>query len=298
MSTLRRIQDVYAHAKEVGYGNLSKLVIMSDIHRGDRDYDDDFAKNRNIYTAALKHYYKLGFTYIELGDGDELWKNDSFADIADSHKEVFIWLAKFYEQDRLHMIYGNHDIAKKNARWVRANLYARYDKKTRRYVPMFPDITVHEGLILRHKTTLRPIFLIHGHQGDLLNDTLWPLGRFLVRHLWRPLEALGVNDPTSASLNGRKTRHVEQDLIKWTRSENIMLIAGHTHRIMFPQAGEPPYFNDGCCVYPHRITALEIQDNHIALVIWSVETRDDSSLYVAREVLESPAPIDGFFTKN
>jgi hypothetical protein len=49
-----------------------KLIVMSDMHRGDGSSADDFAKNSLIYRCALTHYLENGFTYIELGDAEEL----------------------------------------------------------------------------------------------------------------------------------------------------------------------------------------------------------------------------------
>ncbi len=37
-----------------------------------------FADNRNIYYHALRNYYENDFTYVELGDGNVLWKNHDF----------------------------------------------------------------------------------------------------------------------------------------------------------------------------------------------------------------------------
>ena len=83
--------------------------------------------------------------------------------------------------------------------------------------------------------------------------------------------------------------------MKWSEEENKMLIAGHTHRPSFPKVGEAMYFNDGSCVHPRCITAIEIENGEITLVKWTMMTREDRSLYVAREVLEGPAKIDDFF---
>ena len=52
---------------------LSKFVIMSDCHRGSGKTLEIIFWLK-IYFAALNDYYKKGFTYIELGDGDELWE--------------------------------------------------------------------------------------------------------------------------------------------------------------------------------------------------------------------------------
>ena len=84
---------------------------MSDCHRGIGDKYDNFIKNKNIY---LHYYYNMDFTYIELGDGDELWEVLNYKDIIIKHLDAFMMLNKFYDNDRLIMLYGNHDFFKKN----------------------------------------------------------------------------------------------------------------------------------------------------------------------------------------
>ena len=73
MDYLKRISKVFEGAYEIPLYNDSKIVLMSDCHRGAGDWSDNFLKNQNIYFSALMNYYKEGYTYIELGDGDELW---------------------------------------------------------------------------------------------------------------------------------------------------------------------------------------------------------------------------------
>lgn len=52
-----------------------KYVLFSDCHRGNGTNNDNFLKNQHLYMAALRYYAKNQYTYIELGDGDELWEN-------------------------------------------------------------------------------------------------------------------------------------------------------------------------------------------------------------------------------
>ena len=73
MSSRNRFSNAYRLAKRIEFDDSSKFIVFSDCHRGDNSFADDFANNRNIYFHALKHYYNEGFTYCELGDGDELW---------------------------------------------------------------------------------------------------------------------------------------------------------------------------------------------------------------------------------
>ena len=117
----------------------------------------------------------------------------------------------------------------------------------------------------------------------------------LVRYVWGPLENIGANDPTSPAKNYDKKEKVSKSLIKWSEHENKMLIAGHTHKPVFPEVGEPLYFNDGSCVHPRCITALEIANGEIVLVKWCVLTKADSTLFVGREVLAGPTSLKDYF---
>jgi UDP-2,3-diacylglucosamine pyrophosphatase LpxH len=128
-----------------------------------------------------------------------------------------------------------------------------------------------------------------------MNDRFWWLSRFLVRHLWRPLELLGVNDPTSAAKNYKRKASVENKLINWVRLEKHMLIAGHTHRPSFPEIGDLPYFNDGSCIHPYGITSMEITDGHITLAEWSIKTKMDGTLFVDRGIIAGPESLLEYF---
>jgi predicted phosphodiesterase len=208
---------------------------------------------------------------------------------------VFWILSKFFNEGRFYCIFGNHDIVKKDKKFVKENLFQYFDERQEKYVPLFKDIKIHEGLILKYSKTGDKIFLIHGHQVDRLNDDFWRLSRALVRYLLRPLEYYGMNDPTSAAKNNSKKHMVERKLTEWVIREKQMLIAGHTHRPMFPKVGEPPYFNDGSSVHPRCITAIEIIDGNMLLVKWSVKTKNDGTLFVGREILAGPGRLTDYF---
>ena len=130
---------------------------------------------------------------------------------------------------------------------------------------------------------------------DLLSEKWWKLSRFLVRYLWKPLESFGVNDPTSTAKNYVKKFYVAKKLTQWVIKNKHMLIAGHNHRPMFPEVGQPPYFNDGSCVHPRCITAIEISNGDICLVKWSVKVRDDGALFIDRDILAGPTILSDYF---
>lgn len=153
---------------------------------------------------------------------------------------------------------------------------------------IFPGLYAQEGIVLTERMTGQEIFLLHGHQGDFWNDTLAPLAGILVRLLWRPLELFGVSDPTSAARNYTKREKTEKRLDAFARKKQMLLIAGHTHRPTLPKPGEGYYVNDGSCVHPQGITALELERGAITLVKWSTTVGWDGKLAVSRDVLAGP----------
>lgn len=189
------------------------------------------------------------------------------------------------------MIYGNHDIVKQRPSFTLKSC-CRYDSYPESCcLPLFPGIQVHEGLILEDRCLGQRLFLVHGHQGSLLNDTLWPLARFLVRYLWRPLETVGFTAPVGAGRSNKTKDRIEKNLAKFAEQKGVFLIAGHTHRPVFSHPGEGLYFNDGSCVHPRCITALEIENGAICMVKWLISIRPDRSLYVEREILSGPEDL-------
>ena len=297
LSTSKRLSQVLTSAKVIPFDENSRIVIMSDCHRGSGNWGDNFSNNQNVFFAALSYYYENGYTYIELGDGDELWENRSMDDIIAAHSDIFWLMSLFYQDKRLYMLYGNHDIIKKDPRYSQTKCRSFFCDSIDSRIALFPGIEITEGLLLQYRHTKHQIFLTHGHQGDFLNDTMWKISRFMVRYLWRPLELIGVKDPTSTSKNYSRMNSVEKNLIDFSSKYNQMMICGHTHRPVFPREGESLYFNDGSCVHPRCITSIEIRYGTISLIKWTVAAKPDRTLYVAREVLEAPVRLNDYFKK-
>lgn len=65
---LKRVSKVYKSAEVIPFDNSSRFFLMSDVHRGDGSWADDFSRNRNLFIAALNYYYRANYTYIEIGD--------------------------------------------------------------------------------------------------------------------------------------------------------------------------------------------------------------------------------------
>jgi UDP-2,3-diacylglucosamine pyrophosphatase LpxH len=245
---------------------MNRYIVMSDCHRGNGTAADEFAHNSLIYKCALEHYLAEGFTYIELGDAEELWENDAFEQIYITHTSVYDLLRRFHDPDpaktRYLKIWGNHD---EDWRDNPAPLTA-----------LFPGIEVHETI------TLGPILLLHGHQVDpVCSGPRARISRFFVRHGWSCLQRFGIGDPTTrAAENPGRCNNIDEALYRIAKEQNKIVIAGHTHRPVFENLSlterryletgiatrgvrrkskaEPVYYNTGSCVHPRCVTGIEI----------------------------------------
>jgi len=160
---------------------------MSDMHRGNGTSLDDFAHNSLIYKCALSYYLENGFTYIELGDAEELWENRTFDQIYITHTSIYEQLAQFHDPDpqktRYIKIYGNHDL-----KW--------------RYKPaplegLFPGIIIYEAALLDNH-----ILMWHGHQADpSCLGFRASIAKFFVGGFGPGMQRLGFRDSTRAANN-------------------------------------------------------------------------------------------------
>ncbi len=254
----RRLTEVLEAAKSFPFDDSSRIVLFSDCHRGDNSRADAFAENAELFLWTLTHYYQKGFTYIEVGDGDELWKNQRFRDIRQAHGRIFDLLHRFDQQGRLHLIVGNHDIQGKRRGQVEKD-----------------GIATQEGLILHHSRTGQRVFVVHGHQADFKSDYLQIMGRLGSRHIWKRIQALGLGHTATQPDDTRNRRKIRRTIIEWLQDHQQVIICGHTHFPMSAAYGAPPYFNTGSCVYPGYITGIEIQNGDIMLVKWAARSRPE-----------------------
>lgn len=273
MSCRKRVQRALEGAVRLPLRANSRYVLFSDCHRGEGTNNDNFLKNQHLYLAAAEHYLRTGFFYIELGDGEELWENRCLRRIMSYHERTYRLLDCYQRQNRFLKIYGNHDMELKGE--------------------------LPPAVILKNGEGGRDICMIHGHQADFFNSVCWRLSRFLVRYLWKPIELSGINDPTSAARNYRKTERYENCLRNWTVENDCYLVAGHSHRPRLPEEGEG-YMNTGSCVHPSGVTCIEIEQMRATLVRWSMGTDPNAAcrgcpgsmaLYVNREVIAGPMEL-------
>lgn len=286
------LTKAYQHAEVKEFDYDSKYVFFSDCHRGDDSVSDEFTRNQAIVLSALKYYYDKQFIYVEAGDGDDLWEHQNFKYIRSAHMDVFTILKKFFDENRFYMLYGNHNIYLKDKYYVRRNYYFYYDEYREKYERFFYKLKPIESLLLKQKETRQEILVVHGHQGDLLNDHFWLISMLGVRYFWRFMHLVGVRNPASPAKNQLKRHKMEKLYCRWLKEHNVILICGHTHRMKFPRRHELPYFNSGCCVHTKGITTIELEKNEISLVQWRILADDDGKLQVIRKVLQGPEPIE------
>jgi UDP-2,3-diacylglucosamine pyrophosphatase LpxH len=284
MSTSTRLCRAFADCQHIPADRASRFVFMSDCHRGTGDGADDFAQNVPLWHAAMEHYWREGYTYFELGDGDELWENRDFAQIVNAHRETFAMLERFHRAGRLHMLYGNHDIVKRSAAWREKNLHGCVRLNSRICEPLLRGLKIHEALILDCDNG-KQYYLCHGHQADIFNSTLWRFTRFCVHTVWLPLSIFGMQEPFRVSANHKHLDKIERTLADWGKKQKATLIAGHTHRPFIDDAVHRSYANDGCCVHPGEITALEMTGERLQLVQWRVRSNADGGLYASKSVV-------------
>ena len=183
----KQIDKALASAKEINQDEHPRIVVFSDCHRGNGTWNDSFLNNKTLFQAALGYYRENDFTYIELGDGDELWENRKFSDIEEIHADIFQQFLPFMLDGKIYMVWGNHDMAKSRKMPLSPSL-----------PPCFPAVRICDG------SGNIKFNLIHGHQVDPLNNQFWKAARWMVRYLWKPLELAGIKDPTSSARNYKK----------------------------------------------------------------------------------------------
>ena len=300
----------------------TKLIIFSDQHKGTRNYTDDFALSERNYLAALNYYNQEEFLYCNLGDSEELWKNNVYQ-VLKKNKDTFLAESLFAKRNAFIKVFGNHDLYWDNDPLASLTLEKAYGQK----------IKIYEGVIFRLKLNdkLLSLFMTHGHQGDLQSDGNW-FSKWFVSNVWGPIQGyLRINPNTPAYNNQLKSIHNSM-MYDWTaKQSNLVLITGHTHQPVFNSlthlermyikleearengdldavekieaefmagkiGGESSprleyskntYFNTGCCCFSDGdLTGIELEGGKIRLIKWKM---DDN---VSRRIILEEAELE------
>jgi UDP-2,3-diacylglucosamine pyrophosphatase LpxH len=101
----------------------------------------------------MQGYYEKGFTYIELGDGVELWENYTFEPIYKAYKDIFEMLKLFYDEDRMYMLWGNHDMIFSDPLTVEKIMYKIFPPRNIVQKEKLFDLEYHESIMLNIEGT-------------------------------------------------------------------------------------------------------------------------------------------------
>lgn len=300
--------------------NTSKFIIFSDQHKGAGDLADDFHPAEANYQQALNYYYENGYSFINLGDCEELWECKPQVAV-DYNKSSLLKEARFQNDSRYYRIFGNHDLEWKYA--IQQNLYLK---------PVFGELLkVYEGAVLRvsYNEFVYSIFLTHGHQGDLKSDGN-AVSKWVVAAIWTPVQRyLEINLNSLSDSYGLVDRH-NTIMSNWSETQDkLIFISGHTHKPVFASldhidrlkkekskaesAGDaararsvqleidkrmmeyagkysekikahPSYFNTGCCCFADGdISGIEIEGGSLKLIKWEGKNGEPGKRVVLEE---------------
>jgi predicted phosphodiesterase len=300
-----------------------KFIILSDQHKGAKDFADDFRNAEANFVSALEYYYNAGFTFVNLGDCEELWECTP-ATVIEKNRLSLLEEAKFLQSDRYVRVFGNHDLEWKYS--IQQQLYLR---------PIFGEkLKVCEGLVLRtvHEGTSYDLFLTHGHQGDRKSDGN-AFSTWFVAAIWTPVQRfLEISIDTVSDSFELVDKHNIM-MYEWSATQsNLILVCGHTHKPIFASldhierltkqlelatiekndtlaksltselerrrkdyAGKkllktmakPTYFNCGCCCFSDGdLTGIEIDGGFIRLIKWNVIDSKSERLVLEEAPLE------------
>lgn len=314
------IEDPGNKGLQIEFDNLKdKFIIFSDQHKGRRNGADDFTHSAANYIEALKFYNSRNFSFINLGDCEELWENHSLQ-IVEPNKEVFEAEKLFLHRNSFIKIFGNHDLY-----WTTSPL-AKLE-----LINIFgAEIKIYEGVILTTAIGDKKlhIFCTHGHQGDEKSDGN-KLVKFFIANIWAPLQAYLKINPNEPSTNSFKKTIHNEIMYEWSATQKgTVLVTGHTHQPVFESlthleklyrnmqiaqknhdeilfadydkqvralerdftlvttdylTTSPSYFNTGCCCFADGdITGIELEDGMIRLIKWEY----DASRLSVRSVLD------------
>lgn len=269
----KRLQDVIERAPVVQFDTRSRFVILSDCHRGIKDQGDVFVKNEALYLQALEYYLDEGFTYIEAGDGDELWRDYDFYDIQYAYPKVFKLLHAFNASSRLHILLGNHDTPSDPV----GNLKG--------------DFGLSEALLLVEKDAGYAVLILHGHQAELFSDRLKPISRLVVNTIWQRLKGIPLAQRLHQAVMQREHVRIQILMANWASRNHTVVISGHTHQLHFPGVLYPATFNGGTCSNAGHIFGLELVDSQITPIVWQEQNTTGGKPEIAKRTL-SLTPYD------
>ena len=227
-SIARGLEAALARATRQSWdAEADRVIVFSDLHRGQGDHADDFRVCAETYRRAITFYFDAGYRLVTLGDAEELWESWP-GKVVPTYRDLLDLENRFHTAagGRFFKIWGNHD-----------DLWQYPEQVVRHLVPIYGELDVVEGLdvtMTAARTVLGRIFLVHGHQGTGSSDRWGGISRRFVRWVWRPIQRLlKVSLNTPATDFEIRDKH-DRAMYEWAAGRNdLVLIAGHTHNPVF-----------------------------------------------------------------
>jgi hypothetical protein len=307
------LDGLYASAPERTLSPGAPFVIFSDLHLGTGTSKDDFVPNAPILMGALeKYYYPKGWSLILNGDIEELYKF-SIRDIMKRWAAFYTILDRFNDADRLIKLVGNHDLAlsvgcegypyrvfaavKLKAEY--GTLFLLHGHQGSRIGPRLKSVS--KGVVRylakpfginnysiskdsRAKYRLeRNIYsfsakkrclTIIGHTHRPLFESLSRIDelRFSIEDICRRYPGISAKEREAARIAVRQMRMELEHSVKKEGRRNYRRSLYNKNVVL------PVLFNSGSVIGKHGVTGIEIADDQISLVQWSVAPPDEGSI--------------------
>ncbi len=224
----RGLSEALGRAKKLDWNlDETRLIVFSDLHRGQRNHADDFRHCEKTYAEAMEFYLETGYTLVVMGDSEELWEGWP-RKVVPAYKGSLGLEAKFHKAnaDRYFKVWGNHD-----------DLWQYPSRVSKHLTSIFGSLPVPEGLdiaLTRGGEKVGRVFLVHGHQGTPGSDKWGKVSRYFVRWVWRPIQRLTKVSLTTPAENWELRGKHDRAMYDWAAARNdLVLVAGHTHNPVF-----------------------------------------------------------------
>ncbi|SNS96716.1 Calcineurin-like phosphoesterase superfamily domain-containing protein [Ekhidna lutea] len=205
----KKLDKLFEAGTVLELNKKKRWVIFSDLHMGDGGATDDFKRNANLFTSALKEYYlKKDHTLILNGDVEEL-QRFQIRKILERWSEVYQLFDQFNAKGNLFKTIGNHDL----------------ELELMKELPF--DYKLHEALKLKFGTN--HLFVFHGHQASKKYQQHNELIGFTLKYFANPL---GIKS-YSVSHSSKKQYKIEKRVYGFSAFNKVVSIIGHTHRPLF-----------------------------------------------------------------
>jgi predicted phosphodiesterase len=308
-------------APAVVLGPDSRVVILSDFHMGNGSSNDDFRRNGELLAAFLeRHYFSRGSTLILNGDIEDLQKF-ALKRIRAAWGGVFSLFDRFAHEGRLYKVYGNHDEALLEyvrypyplysgvrLEWGRRMLYAYHGHQASGFFVKHNDLSgalihyVFHTLGIRNRSPSKD-----SGRRYRIEQRIYDFSRAsgivsVIGHTHRPLfESLSKYDRLRYDIERLCAEYSGADEARRAAiAETVGIYKEEFRRLGRKDRRNkrrdglygrdlllPCLFNSGCAVGKKGVTAIEIEEERIALVYWFEEGKERR--YLEREARPAAA---------